>query len=484
LISQQEIDRNLQEATGYHKLLIDQVQTLETRLEGLTVQLGQQAQVLKETSQGMVDAMKECLDLMHKTRILDGLTPLGTESDSVLAVIPKNAENRPPEHLSVPVAKLDKLVEPSKQTDEINAEVQQIGNDLLDGSEQGKDLEVLKSSKLDSHSVSPLVTLPVYEEGEPFASYSSDEDPEFFDANDIIEEDGPRRESILTEQPDVSQPSHTLSRTASQEQVQADSDSDEDTDGSGGADKSVISHLLSQVRIGMDLTRITLPTFILERRSLLEMYADFFAHPDIFVSVVDLPDPKDRMICVVKWYLSAFHAGRKSAIAKKPYNPILGEIFQCYWDLTECSPSDVQRPELMETGPVPWAASTSVTFIAEQVSHHPPISAFYAEDVSRNIQVNAHIYTKSKFLGLAIGVHNIGEATLSLLDQDEHYRVTFPNGYGRSILTVPWVELGGKVMISCPETGYSAPIEFHCKVFLVQFTVLARLLFMYIHGPL
>ena len=27
---------------------------------------------------------------------------------------------------------------------------------------------------------------------------------------------------------------------------------------------------------------MTLPTFILERRSLLEMYADFFAHPDLF----------------------------------------------------------------------------------------------------------------------------------------------------------------------------------------------------------
>ena len=54
----------------------------------------------------------------------------------------------------------------------------------------------------------------------------------------------------------------------------------------GGANKSVISHLLSQVRIGMDLTRITLPTFILERRSLLEMYADFFAHSDIFVRYV------------------------------------------------------------------------------------------------------------------------------------------------------------------------------------------------------
>lgn len=45
---------------------------------------------------------------------------------------------------------------------------------------------------------------------------------------------------------------------------------------------SVIRHLLSQVKIGMDLTRVVLPTFILERRSLLEMYADYFAHPDMF----------------------------------------------------------------------------------------------------------------------------------------------------------------------------------------------------------
>lgn len=46
---------------------------------------------------------------------------------------------------------------------------------------------------------------------------------------------------------------------------------------------SMITHLLSQVKIGMDLTKVVLPTFILETRSLLEMYADYFAHPDIFV---------------------------------------------------------------------------------------------------------------------------------------------------------------------------------------------------------
>ena len=63
---------------------------------------------------------------------------------------------------------------------------------------------------------------------------------------------------------------------------------------------SVISHLLSQVKIGMDLTKVVLPTFILERRSLLEMYADFFAHPDMFVDTADAKTPKDRMVAVVK----------------------------------------------------------------------------------------------------------------------------------------------------------------------------------------
>ena len=51
------------------------------------------------------------------------------------------------------------------------------------------------------------------------------------------------------------------------------------------------------------------------------------------------------------------------------------------------------------------------------------------------------------------------------MDHGEEYVVTFPSGFGRSILTVPWVELGGKVSINCPQTGYIANIEFKCKQF-------------------
>lgn len=35
----------------------------------------------------------------------------------------------------------------------------------------------------------------------------------------------------------------------------------------------------------------------------------------------------------------------------------------------------------------------------------------------------------------------------------------------RSILTVPWIELGGPVTISCAKTGFTATIEFHTKPF-------------------
>ncbi len=51
-----------------------------------------------------------------------------------------------------------------------------------------------------------------------------------------------------------------------------------------------------------------------------------------------------------------------------------------------------------------------------------------------------------------------------MADRGEEYVCTFPSAYGRSILTVPWIELGGSVTINCQQTGYSANIEFVTKV--------------------
>ncbi|XP_074201452.1 oxysterol-binding protein-related protein 10 isoform X3 [Camelus bactrianus] len=178
--------------------------------------------------------------------------------------------------------------------------------------------------------------------------------------------------------------------------------------------RSVILHLISQLKLGMDLTKVVLPTFILERRSLLEMYADFMAHPDLLLAVTAGATPQERVICFVEYYLTAFHEGRKGALAKKPYNPIIGETFHCSWEV----PKDRVKPR--RTAPHapaghehPLADEPSknykLRFVAEQVSHHPPISCFYCECKEKRLCVNTHVWTKSKFMGMSVGVSMIGE---------------------------------------------------------------------------
>ncbi|XP_016148038.1 oxysterol-binding protein-related protein 10 isoform X3 [Sinocyclocheilus grahami] len=260
----------------------------------------------------------------------------------------------------------------------------------------------------------------------------------------------------------------------SSEEITDTEDNEEEDLGVLDDQRSIILHLLSQLKLGMDLTRVVLPTFILEKRSLLEMYANFMAHPDVFLAITSGVTAEERMIRFVEYYLTAFHEGRKGAVAKKPYNPILGESFQCTWDV----PQDKVRPlRTTSSSPAPAAAHSTQTasneglgsyqlrFVAEQVSHHPPVSGFYCECKEQQICVNTHVWTKSKFMGMSIGVSMVGEGVLHLLEHDEEYVFTLPSAYARSILTVPWVELGGKVSICCAKSGYSSTVTFHTKPF-------------------
>ena len=98
----------------------------------------------------------------------------------------------------------------------------------------------------------------------------------------------------------------------------------------------------------------------------------------------------------MKWYLSAYHAGRKSGVAKKPYNPILGEVFFCHWNV----PGSMENSEKVrvENGPVPWCTRDQLTFAAEQVSHHPPSSYFsgFCQLENNRVDTNTCIFFDSK----------------------------------------------------------------------------------------
>jgi len=79
---------------------------------------------------------------------------------------------------------------------------------------------------------------------------------------------------------------------------------------------SIILSLISQLRVGMDLSKVTFPTFVLEPRSMLERITDFMAHPDLIFGADLCEDPEDRFIRVLQYYLAGWHIKPKGV--KKP----------------------------------------------------------------------------------------------------------------------------------------------------------------------
>ncbi|XP_077938913.1 oxysterol-binding protein-related protein 5 isoform X1 [Gasterosteus aculeatus] len=209
--------------------------------------------------------------------------------------------------------------------------------------------------------------------------------------------------------------------------------------------KGLIWSLLKQLRPGMDLSKVVLPTFILEPRSFLDKLSDYYYHADLLSQAVLEESGYGRIKQVLRWYLSGFY--KKPKGLKKPYNPILGETFRCCW----------LHPQ-----------TDSCTFyIAEQVSHHPPISAFYVCNRKDGFSISGSILAKSKFYGNSLSAILDGKARLLFLGRDEEYVITMPYAHCKGILYgTMTLELGGKVTIECEKTKCFTELEFKLKPFL------------------
>ncbi|XP_005997641.1 oxysterol-binding protein-related protein 5 [Latimeria chalumnae] len=209
--------------------------------------------------------------------------------------------------------------------------------------------------------------------------------------------------------------------------------------------KGLIWTLLKQLRPGMDLSRVVLPTFILEPRSFLDKLSDYYYHADLLSQAALEESAYCRMKQILRWYLSGFY--KKPKGLKKPYNPILGETFRCCWF----------HPK----------TKSHTFYVAEQVSHHPPVSAFYVSNRKDGFCINGSILARSKFYGNSLSAILDGKARLTLLSKEEEYIITMPYAHCKGILYgTMTMELGGKVTIECEKTKYRAELEFRLKPFL------------------
>jgi len=220
---------------------------------------------------------------------------------------------------------------------------------------------------------------------------------------------------------------------------------DVDTDGDetvvSSEQGNVLTHIISQLRPGADLSRVTLPTFILEPRSMLERITNFMAHPETLLPMPEVDDPVQRFVAVTRFYLSGWHI--KPPGVKKPLNPILGETFTGYWDYPD---------------------GTRGYYISEQTSHHPPKSSYFFMAPEHHIRIDGTLKPRSKFLGNSVGSFMEGIAVMRFLNRKERYFITQPNMYARGILFGKMkYELGDHAVVRCPESGLEADIEFKVK---------------------
>lgn len=208
---------------------------------------------------------------------------------------------------------------------------------------------------------------------------------------------------------------------------------------------SIITSLISQLRVGMDLSKVTFPTFVLEPRSMLERITDFMAHPDLIFGAENCDDPEERFMRVLQYYLAGWHIKPKGV--KKPYNPVLGEFFRCRYD---------------------YPNGTQGFYIAEQVSHHPPVSAFFYVSPLNQVQIVGELRPKSKFLGNSVSTTMEGENRVVLMGrpEDGEYVITMPNMYARGILFGKMVlELGDTCVAQNERNGIACDLEFKTKGF-------------------
>ncbi|OAR01069.1 hypothetical protein LLEC1_07922 [Akanthomyces lecanii] len=236
--------------------------------------------------------------------------------------------------------------------------------------------------------------------------------------------------------------------------------------------------------------RFSLPSQLLEPTPNLE-YWTYLDAPNAFVAIGTSDEPLDRMLEVVRFWLTK---DLKYAKGKpcKPYNSCLGEFFRCNWETENNAPkiatsslgnessasskssiksiksnknASAQSLSPPQHGTSSDSKPVTVSYLTEQTSHHPPVSAFHITCPERGLSARGFDQITAKFTGTSIkvlpGEQNLG-IFITLDHRDgEKYQLTHPaahlGGILRGALTV---SVSDTAYITCPKTKLKAILSY------------------------
>ncbi|KAL0985453.1 hypothetical protein UPYG_G00157060 [Umbra pygmaea] len=173
--------------------------------------------------------------------------------------------------------------------------------------------------------------------------------------------------------------------------------------------------------IGKDLSKVTMPVELNEPLNTLQRLCEELEYSELLDRAANTQDPFERMVYIttfaVSGYASSYHRS-----GGKPFNPVLGETYEC------------DRPD------------KGFRFVAEQVSHHPPISACHTD--SKNFIFWQDMRWKNKFWGKSMEIVPVGTTHVILPGFGDHYEWNKVTSCIHNILSGQrWIEHYGEICI-------------------------------------
>ncbi|XP_029929116.1 oxysterol-binding protein-related protein 3 isoform X1 [Myripristis murdjan] len=173
--------------------------------------------------------------------------------------------------------------------------------------------------------------------------------------------------------------------------------------------------------IGKDLSKVAMPVQLNEPLNTLQRLCEELEYSELLDRAANTQDPFERMVYIATFAVSGYASSYYRA-GGKPFNPVLGETYEC------------DRPD------------KGFRFVAEQVSHHPPISACHAE--SKNFIFWQDIRWKNKFWGKSMEIVPIGTTHVTLPGFGDSYEWNKVTSCIHNILSGQrWIEHYGEIAI-------------------------------------
>ncbi|XP_057622024.1 oxysterol-binding protein-related protein 3 isoform X4 [Chionomys nivalis] len=189
--------------------------------------------------------------------------------------------------------------------------------------------------------------------------------------------------------------------------------------------------------IGKDLSKVAMPVELNEPLNTLQRLCEELEYSELLDKAACMPSALERMVYVAAFAISAYASSYFRA-GSKPFNPVLGETYEC-----------IRRDKGFQ-------------FFAEQVSHHPPISACHAE--SGNFVFWQDVRWKNKFWGKSMEIVPIGTTHVTLPAFGDHFEWNKVTSCIHNILSGQrWIEHYGEIVIK-NLTDDSC----HCKVNFIK----------------